>query len=138
MADVLEAVRGYLLSVQAVTDLIGQRFYFDRRPQGQYMPSATLMLSSESHDHQLSDRSGLVQSRIQIECFSSKRLTSNAIAAAMYRSGIAALKGLSNGLWFDGVMIEDGKRNYVLDDKAGGDNGLYVTQFDLMVTYNES
>jgi hypothetical protein len=34
MADVVSAIRSYLLSRSEVTDVIGQRMYLDRLPQG--------------------------------------------------------------------------------------------------------
>ena len=138
MADVISAVRSYLLSRSAVTDIIGQRFYLDVLKQNATLPAATLHKVSETHPHLISNRSGIVQTRIQIDCFSFSRLTSNALAEAMYRSGVVALKGTTNGINIRGIMAEDGQRNYVINDADGGDDHTYVTQFDLMVSYLES
>ena len=137
MADVVSAVRAYLLSQSTVTDVISQRLYLDRRPQHATLPAATISKASETHSHLISNRSGFVQTRLQIECFSKLRLTSNALAEAIYKSGIAAVKGLTNSVNIRGVTVEDGQRNYVIDDSEGGDDHTYVTQFDLMVSYTE-
>lgn len=137
MADVLGAVRTYLLSRASVTSVIGQRMYFQRRPQKSLLPAATIARVAETHDHLLSDRSGFVKTRLQIECFSNQQTTTEALATAIYQSGIAAVKGTTNGIDIRGVVVEDGRRDYTLDDPNGGDDHTYVTQFDLEVSYKE-
>lgn len=137
MADVVSAVRTYILSQSAVTDLIAQRMYLDRLKQNATLPAATIHKVSESHVHTISNRGGMVQTRLQIECFALQRLTANALAEAIYKCGIAAVKGITNSVNIRGVMVEDGQRNYTIDDADGGDDHTYVTQFDLMVSYLE-
>lgn len=137
VADVLGAVRTYLLSRSSITDVIGQRMYFQRRPQKAALPAATIARVSEDHDHLLSNRSGFVKTRLQIECFSGQQVVTEALAEAIYKSGVAALKGTTNGIDIRGVTVEDGRRDYTLDDPNGGDDHTYVTQFDLMVSYKE-
>ena len=137
MADVVSAVRSYLLSQSSVTDLIGQRMYFDVLRQKATLPAATISKVSELHDHLLSNRSGFVATRLQIECHSTTRLTSNAMAEAIYKSGIAAVKGLTHSVNIRGVTVDDGQRNFVINDNDGGDDHVYVTQIDLKVSYKE-
>jgi hypothetical protein len=137
VADVVSAVRSYILAQSSVTDVISQRMYLDVLRQNATLPAATISKTSESHVHTLSDRSGLVQTRLQIECYSENRLTTNALAEAIYKCGIVALKGTQSGVDIRGVMVEDGQRNYIIEDSKGGDDHRYVTQFDLMVSYRE-
>ena len=137
MADVVSAVRTYLLSQSAVTDIIGQRMYFDVLQQNCTLPAATISKTSESHEHEISDRAGHVKTRLQITCHADLRLTANALAEAIYTSGIAAVKGVTNSVNIRGVTVEDGQRNYVVYDADGGDDHQYVTEFDLMVSYRE-
>ncbi len=141
MADVISAVRTYLLSKTAVTDIIGQRMYLDRVKQGVNLlthPSCTIEKVSESHTHTISNRAGFVKTRLQIVCLSGSRLTSNGLAEAIYKCGVAAVKGTTNSVNIRGVQVEDGQRNYLIDDPNGGDDHVYATQFDLMVSYLES
>lgn len=141
MADVVSAVRTYLLSKSAITDVIGQRMYLDRVRQGINVltqPSATITKVSESHSHTISNRSGFVKTRLQIEALSGSRLTSNALIEAICKCGIAAVKGTTNSVNIRGVQVEDGQRNYTIDDPDGGDDHTYVTSIDLMVSYLES
>lgn len=144
MADVISAVRTYLLAQSAVTDLVGQRIYLDILPQNATTPAVAMSKISESEQHKLSDRLGFVQTRIQFECFADKRhvtdarLKANAVADAIKQSGICAVKGTTNGVDIRGVMVEDGQRNYIEYSDGGSDDHRYVTSIDLMVTHVES
>ena len=137
MADVVSAVRTWLLSQSAVTDVISQRMYLDVLRQDATLPAATISKTSESHVALLSDRSGLVQTRLKIECYSKNRLTTNALAEAIYTSGVAVLKGTINSVDIRGVSVEDGQRNSYIPDSEGGDDHTYITEFDLLVSYRE-
>lgn len=138
MADVISAVRTYILSQSSVTDVIGQRMYFDRLKQKATLPAATISRVIETHDHTISNRSGIVWTRLQIDCYSTSRLTTSALAEAIYKCGIAAVKGTTNSINIRGVDVEDGRRDYTIDDAKGGDDHVYVTQFDLRVCYSEN
>ena len=137
MADVVSSIRTYLLSQSAVSDVISQRMYLDVLKQNATLPAATITKTSETHEHELSRRSGLVQTRLKIECHSRNRLTTNALAEAIYKTGVATLKGATNSVNIRGVTVEDGQRNYVLYDPEGGDDHTYTTEFDLLVSYLE-
>lgn len=137
MADVVSAVRSYLLGNATVKSKVAQRLYFDRLRQSCALPAATIEKVSESHDHLLGQRSGFVKTRFSIRCYAAKRLDANALAQDMYASGIDAVKGVTHGVDIRGVTVEDGQRNYLVDARDGGDDPDYVTEFDLMVTYRE-
>lgn len=138
MADILQSVRSYLLTKPTITGIVGQRIYFVRRPQKSSVPSVTLFKSSEDHGHELSRRSGAVWTRIQVECFSTLYLTSAELAEAVYQCGIDALRGSTYGVDIRGVQVEDGRRDYTIDDSDGGDDHIYVSQFDFRVCYLEA
>ena len=140
MANILSAVRTYVLSKSAVTDIIGQRMYFDRLRQNATLPAATISKISDRHDHAISDRSGLVWSRLQIVCFAATRLACDNLAEAIYQCGIVGHKGPTSTdvANIRGVMVEDGQRSYTLDARDGSDDHVCVTEFDLMVSYLES
>lgn len=137
MADVVSAVRSYILAQSSVSDLIGQRMYLDRLMQDTTLPAATIDKTSATPDHTLSNLSGFVKTRLNIRCHALKRLDANALANAIYRCGIAGVKGTTNGVDIRGVMVEEGQRNYVVDARDGSDDPEYVTEFDLMVSYRE-
>lgn len=136
MADVVSAVRTYLLASGDVNTVIGQRLYLDRLPQSATLPAATIEKTSETLDHTLSNLSGFIKTRLSIRCHANRRLDANNAATAMaISSAIAAVKGVTNSVDIRGVQVEDGQRNYVVEARDGGDDHEYVTEFDLMVSH---
>lgn len=47
------------------------------------------------------------------------------------------MKGTYSGVDIRGVEVEDGRREYEAEDIEGGDDQTYITEFDLMVSYQE-
>lgn len=133
MADVCVALRTYLLTKTAITDIVGQRIYADQLPQGATIPAVVMYIASESYDHALDGLAGMIHTRVQFECLADTRKISHAIADAIIWCGADQLKGLTNSIDFRSVMIEDGRRAYNDPDTSGGDQQRYVTTFDFMV-----
>lgn len=133
MADVVVSTRAYLLSHTAVSDIVGQRIYADKLPQNAVLPAVVLKIQSERLDHSLQGLSGIVATRIQVECYATTRITSNALADTVIWCGIDKIKGMYTGLNIRGVMVEDGRRSYEDDETGGGDDARYVSQFDFQV-----
>lgn len=137
MADVGTAVRAYLLTKTAITDIVSQRFYADILPQGATLPAIAYSRTSTAHDHDLSNLSGLAHARIQFECFAATRAQSNAIADAIRSSGVMAIKGTYSSVDIRGVRIEEGIRSYMDFPTDGSDEHRYVASIDLMVDFTE-
>jgi len=135
VADVQVAVRAYLLTKTAITDIVGQRIYTDKLPQKATLPAVTMRIQSERHIHALTGLVGLVDTRLQFECYSASRIATNNLCNEIIFSGIDAIKGTYSGLDIRGVMVEDGRRSFEDDDTAGGDDARYVSQFDLTISW---
>lgn len=140
MADALGAIRTYILAQSSVNDLIAQRLYLGRRPEGSSLPCATITRTSEDHNHLLTGRSGLVKTRMQIVVYSDRHsgtTGASTIAEKIYQCGIDQIKGTTNGVDIRGITVEDGRREGDFEDTAGGDDQTYFSEFDLMVSYLE-
>jgi len=140
MADVIKSVRAYLLTKTAITDLVGQRIYASKIPQStsQTANCIVIMVNNETYDHALDGLGGIVSTRLNFDCYSATAETARSIADAVIWSGIDAIKGLYTSLNIRSVMVEDGRREYVNDDIAGGDNQRHVVTFDLKVHWLRS
>ena len=138
MADLAVAVRAYLLTKTAVTDIVGQRIYTDILPQSATLPAITLSKISTRHEHQLSDFGGLAHTRMQFECFATTRLVANSMAEAIRACGIITQKGTTSSVDIRGVRVDDGQRNYVDYPTDGSDEHRYVTTIDLIFDYTET
>lgn len=133
MADVIVSVRTYLLTKTAITDLIVQRFYQKRLPQGATTPAIVTRVLSESYDHALDGLAGMVQTRIGFECYANTSETARSVADAVIWSGIDAIKGVYTNTNIRSVMVEDGRREFEDEDTSGGDYQRHICSFDLMV-----
>lgn len=139
MAEVLTSVRTWLLGQSSITTLVGQRIYPDQLPQSNVTyPAVLLTILDERYEHDLGGLGGLVQTRLQCECYGTTRLSSLAVSDAIIWSGIDQLKGTYSSLKIRSVMVEEGRRCFVDADLKGGDAQRYVTNFDFQITWLRS
>ena len=144
MASMEQALCAYLMGKSAVTTLIGSgdsgRLYPNVLPQDYSVtqgPGVTYEIVSSNEEMLLApDRSGYVQSRVQISCFANKHADAMSTARAIKNSGIATLKGVSGGVDFRGVLT-DGIRCYSETPTDGSSEWRYIAEFDLIISYHE-
>lgn len=144
MAAMEEALCAYLLTKTAITDLIGTGNAARLWPQAldeDYKdadgPAAVYELLDSQDDHLLSDRSGIVQTRVLFACYSNEFKKSTALARAIKNSGVATLKGTSGGVDFRGVRIVSGLRTYDENPTDGSKRHRYLSEVELEVFYLE-
>jgi hypothetical protein len=140
-----EALCEYLLSISAITSLIGTgdsaRLWPDALPQQVSMqdgPALTYAILDSIEPHLLSDRSGIVKSRVQISAFAATRKAANALARAAKNCGLLAFKGLFAGVDFRGATIERGISHFTELPTDGGQELRYLCDFDFVISYRES
>lgn len=138
MADVAIALRSFLLSKTAVTDIISQRLYTDELPQSATIPAVVMSKLYTVHDHALSDFAGLAHSRIQCECYAATRIAANALAEALRGSGIITQKGTVSDVDIRGARIEEGM-SYKTDPPTDGSaDSRYVSVLDFVIDFTET
>lgn len=143
MASVEAAIRNYLLTKSAVTDLVGttgdrlRPLVVEQTWQPTQGPFVTYEIISSDEVSTLSDRSGFVSSRIRFTAYASTPLTANATVRAIKNCGIAAIKGVYSSVDIRGVVIESGIRTDVEKPDDGTAGYRYLAEFDLMVSYLE-
>jgi hypothetical protein len=138
MSDVAIALRGWLLSRPALTSVIGQRLYTDILPQNPVLPAVTFSKIYTSHDHTLSNLSGVAHTRFQFDCYATTRAAANQIAEIIRSTGIVSRRGMTGGVEFLGVRMEEGQRNFVDYTREDSDDHRYVTNFDLVIDFAEA
>lgn len=144
MASIESAIRNYLLTKSAVTDLLGTGDSARIRPsvvdqdwrpsQG---PFVTYEQISSDEEHTLTDRVGFVQTRFQFTAYASSAVSANATARAIKNCGIATIKGTYSSVSIRGTVIESGLRTSVEKLNDGSANYIHLAEFDLMVSYLE-
>lgn len=121
------ALLARLLATAGVTALVGQRVNWSRRPQGDPLPAIVLHRIDGTPDVHHAGYSGLVQSRVQVDCWSSSYGSAKAIARAV-QTAITAQTFTQGVVRFDVILIAD-ERDSTFDETTP----LFRTSLDLIV-----
>lgn len=139
-----QALCAYLMTKSTVTSLIGSgeggRLYPIAIPQDWSVangPAVAYEIVSSNEEATLADRSGFVQSRIKFICHSDTYTNAVATARAIKNCGVCTLKGISGGVDFRGVEIDEGITCYGISPSDGSSEWRYIAEIDLMVSYHE-
>jgi hypothetical protein len=141
MADLGDAVRGFLIADAGVLALVASRIYPDVLPQGYSVASGgalTYTIIDTIHDHLINGLSGIARSRVEFAAFASTRSGANAIAEAVRVSGLVGTTGAVGDVFFESVRLEEGVQT--LDERPtdGSQEHRYITVFDYLIAYQES
>lgn len=117
-----------LLATAGVTALVSTRINWSRRVQGEALPAIVLHRISGTPDVTHAGASGLVVSRVQVDCWGSTYSSAKAVARAV-EAAITAQTFTQGAIRFDVILI-DAERDDT-DDEAP--ETLFRTSLDLMV-----
>lgn len=121
-----------LLATAGITALSGTRINWSRRPQGETIPkdksSVVLHRIDGAPDYHLGGPSGLVESRIQADCWATSYGAAKAMARAI-EAKVSAARFTRGSIRFDAILIVD-ERDSTFDESA---TGLFRTSLDLQV-----
>ena len=130
-----EALRTLLANDGRVAARVGGRIDWRLMPQAQAAQDAIVLHRiSGGRDNHMQAASGLVSSRVQIDCrglkYSDAKLTARAVIAA-----VNGFRGNVSGIGFSGIFI-DGERD---DDQAvsGDVKTVFITQIDIIIWHSE-
>jgi hypothetical protein len=130
-----EAFPSLLTGASGVTDLVGTRIYWGRRSQStSALPAIVLTRVSGVRDYHMLDASGLVQSRVQVDCFAESYASAKSTARAV-RDAVNSYSGTVGSTVFQHVTI-DSERDYD-ETESGADRHLFVTSLDLLIWHTE-
>lgn len=141
MADVASAVRTYLLTKSAITDLVSTRIYPDDLPQAAQMPAIVYNKISTNHEHVTGNSWGLAgfaMCRLEFECFSSTRSQANNLADLLKSNIIGSLRGVYGGINFFDATVGAGQRTFVEQPTDGSDERRYVSVIEFMISFYDA
>ena len=141
MADLGEAIRGFLIADSGVLALVASRIYPDVLPQGHSVSDGgalTYTVIDTIHDHKINGLSGIARSRVEFAAFAATRAAANVIAEAVRASGLVGTTGTVGGVFIESVMIDQGIQT--LDERPtdGSQEHRYLTVFDYLIAYQET
>ena len=116
-----------LLASAGVTALVSARINWSRRPQGAALPAIVLHRIDGAPDVHHAGASGLVTSRVQVDCWAATYGSAKAIARAV-ETAITAQTFTQGAVRFDVILIAD-ERDSTFDETTP----IFRTSLDLMV-----
>lgn len=127
-----ESLVAYLKAYSGLTSLIGSnpvRIYWTRAPQAVAKPYVTMQRISGNRDTHMQGVSGLVESRVQVDCYGLTYAASKGVARAV-EARISGLAFTQSGTVFQ-VCILDAERDGYEDDATP--DKLYRTSLDFII-----
>lgn len=121
------ALLAKLLATAGVTALVSTRINWSRRPQGEALPAIVLHRIDGAPDVHHGGASGLVVSRVQVDCWAESYGSAKAIARAV-ETAITAQTFTQGATRFDVILIAD-ERDSTFDETTP----LFRTSLDLIV-----
>jgi hypothetical protein len=116
-----------LLATTAITTLVATRINYGRRPQGSALPAIVLHVIDRLPDVTHGGRSGVLVSRIQVDCWGSTFGSAKAVARAV-EDAITAQTFTQGSVRFDAILVDSER-----DDTTDETTPLFRTSLDLMI-----
>jgi len=132
---ITDAIDNLLISNSSITDLVGDRIYSQVREQEDGLPAITYQVITGVRDHDMSGPNGLVEGRVQINCFAETILGSRQLAAVV-RGALSGFKGGAAGVEIECMLLDD---QGDLPAIAPGNEAMdvYAQMMDFYVLYKE-
>lgn len=129
-----EALRSYLIGIETITDLVGNRISWSVIPRQQALPAIVLQLIDGIPDYVFSGPSGIVNSRVQVDCWARTYRDSVSVSRAL-KTAVSGFRGSVSDTEFHGIFI-DSERD-LPDDGVPSEELLYRISIDLQVWHSE-
>jgi hypothetical protein len=128
------ALRSRLLTDAGIAALVGSRIAWAARPRRSELPSIALHLISAPRDYTMAGPSGLVNSRVQVDCWALTNAEADAVADAV-NTALSGLRAEVNGVQFQGAFLEN-ETDYT-DDASAPDDVLARVSQDYSIWHSE-
>ena len=121
----------YLLAQTSLTDLSGQRITWARRDQGGALPCIVLHRIDGLRDYHHAGASGLITSRVQVDCWAATFGAAKGLARAQ-EAVVSGGRFTQGAIRFDAILIADERDDS--DDLNG--TPIFRTSLDLMIHHS--
>lgn len=121
------ALLARLLAATALKALVSTRINWSRRPQGEGLPAVVLHRIDGAPDYHTAGPSGLVESRIQVDCWGASYGAAKAVARQV-EAAVSGTRFVQGAIRFDAILIVDER-----DDSFDDTTPIFRTSLDLAV-----
>jgi len=133
---IIDAIDSLLINNSSITDLVGNRIYSQVREQSAGLPAITYQVISGIRNHDMSGPNGLVEGRVQINCFAATILGSLQLAAIV-RAALSGFKGGSAGVEIECMLLGD-QGDLPAIEPGNEAMNLFGQMMDFYVLYKEN
>jgi len=132
---IVKAIYSLLSHNSSITDLVGTKIYPLIRDQKDGLPAITYQVISGIRENDLSGPTGLVEGRLQINCFASTVLGAENLAKVV-REALSGLTGGAEGIRIECMLLEDQSDlpTFAADNE---EMNVYAQMMDFYVLYKE-
>lgn len=130
-----EALVSLLLADASLAALVSTRIYWGKRPQDvSTLPAVILSRVYGGRDYAMSGATGLVESRVQCDCYGASYGATKATARALM-TAVNAYSATTGGVHFQRISI-DGERD-TNETESAASGYLFRTSIDLLIWHDE-
>jgi len=124
----------FMLANAALTALVSTRINWQFRPQGGLLPAIVLHRISGVRDYAMEGPTGLVESRVQIDCWASTHLSAITVAQAV-RTLLSGIRRTFGDMQFQGVFIDSERHDFEKEGNAAED--FHRVSMDFKIWHSE-
>lgn len=128
------ALKSFMLADAPIASLVGNRVNWARSPQGSASPRIVLYLVSGLRDMHMRGPSGLVSSRVQVDCLGLSYDSAKTVARAV-ETRLSGYQGTRGAIRFDGCFLIGERDDYFEADTT---DKLFRTSLDFNIWYGAS
>lgn len=129
-----EALIGFMLANPALVLLVETRIDWQKRPQGDTLPSISMQRVSGVRDYAMQGATGLVQSRVQIDCWGETYASTLAVARAV-RDLLSGIRRNLGSTELQGAFIDSERHGYEKDGNAA--EAFHRISMDFQIWHSE-
>lgn len=132
---IAKAIYSLLANNTSITDLVSTRIFSMVRDQPVGLPAITYQVISGIRSHDLTGPNGLVEGRIQINCFADDPLEAGELAAVV-RAALNGHRGGAAGVHIEMMLLDDQSDLPYIDPENEAQN-VFAQMMDFYVLYKE-
>lgn len=130
-----EAFRSLLIGNGSLTALVSNRISYGRRPQSvSELPAVVLEKVSAPREYNMDGPSGLVETRIQADCFGETYASAKTTARAVM-GAVNGYSGTQSGVVIQRISIENERDSSGIESAAN--RYLFLTSIDFSIWHDE-
>ena len=129
-----EALVAFLLADAALAALVVKRINWQTRPQGEALPAIVLQRVSGVRDYAMAGPTGLVESRVQVDCWGKTHASALAVARRV-RALLSGLRTEVSGTQLQGTFVLLERHSF--EKESDGAQALHRVMMDFQIWHSE-